>query len=149
MSRKGPAPKPVELKILEGNPGHRPLPESRPRPQPLPPTMPRGLMPRAQKFWRAHAPKLERLGLLTEVDGAALAMLATHWAIAFEAAKELRGGLTTVDEAGLVRKHPLLQVLRDNSTAFRLWAAEFGLTPSARGKLSIPEPTDTDDFFGF
>jgi len=42
-----------------------------------------------------------------------------------------------VDERGLPRKHPLLQVLRDNSTAFRMYAAEFGLTPSSRSRLQI------------
>jgi P27 family predicted phage terminase small subunit len=150
MGRPGPAPKPVELKILEGNPGRRPLPNNHPKPQPMAPKIPYGIHPRARKFWRAHGPKLERLGILSEVDGPALAMLATHWAIAFEAARVIREeGLSAVDVNGATRKHPLLQVLRDNSTAFRLYAAEFGLTPSARGKLDIPEPTDDDEFFGF
>lgn len=150
MARPGPAPKPVELKVLEGNPGKRALPASSPKPQPVAPVCPRGLPSRARRFWKEHAPKLEWLGILTEVDGAAFAMLATHWAIAFEAARAIREeGLTAADENGATRKHPLLQVLRDNSAAFRMYAAEFGLTPSARGRLDIPEPAGEDDFFGF
>lgn len=150
MAKPGPAPKPVELKILEGNPGKRPLPNSHPKPQPVAPRIPYGIYPRARKFWKEHGPKLERLGILTEVDGPAFTMLAIHWALAFEAARVIRDdGLSTVDENGSVRKHPLLQVLRDNSTAFRLYAAEFGLTPSARGNLDIPEPADGDAFFGY
>lgn len=150
MAKPGPAPKPVELKILEGNPGKRPLPTNNPKPQPLAPKIPYGLLPLARKFWKAHAPKLERLGILTEVDGPAMAMMATHWAIAFEASKQIKAdGLTAEDQNGKLRKHPLLQVVRDNSTAFRLFAAEFGLTPSSRGKLNIPEPEEDDGFFGF
>ena len=112
--------------------------------------MPRGMHPVARRFWHDHAPKLERLGILTEVDGPAFAMMATHWAIAFDAARLIRDeGIVAVDENGAPRKHPMLQVLRDNSTAFRQYAAEFGLTPSARTRLDIQEPEANDGYFGF
>lgn len=52
-------------------------------------------------------------------------------------AEEMR--MLVVDERGLSRKHPLLQVWRENSTAFRQYAVEFGLTPSARGRIEYPE----------
>ena len=150
MVAPGRKPKPTELKILEGNPGKRALPAGEPKPQPVAPTMPRGLPPLARKFWREHAPKLEALGILTEVDGPAFAMAALHYALAREAAQAIKDeGLVGVDINGLKRKHPLLQVLRDNSGAFRQWCAEFGLTPSSRSRLSIPEPAEEDDFFGF
>lgn len=146
----GPKPKPVELKVLEGNPGKRPLPTNYPRPRPVAPRIPRGIPPAARRFWKENAPKLERLGILTEVDGPAFTLLVLHWTVAWQAGQELKNGSLLVPgmKGGLV-KNPLLQILRDNSRAFRQYAAEFGLTPSARSRLSIPEPEEDDGFFGF
>ncbi len=47
--------------------------------------------------------------------------------------------MLVVDERGLSRKHPLLQVWRENSNAFRMYAEQFGLTPSARGRIEYPD----------
>lgn len=150
MAAPGPAPKPTALKVLEGNPGKRQLNTNEPRPQPVAPTMPDGLPDDAAEFWEQHAPKLETLGILTEVDGPAFVLMAIHYALAREAARTIQDqGLASVDENGAERKHPLLQAVRDNSTAFRMFAQEFGLTPSSRSRLSIPEPVNEDDFFGF
>lgn len=162
----GPAPKPTALKKLAGNPGKRALNSSEPQPEKVVPAMPRGLPKRAQRFWKDHAEKLERLGLLTAVDGPAFTLMAIHYAVALEslaiiqegldlpADEESRqqavmAGLLQVDENGAMRKHPLLQVWRENSTAFRHYAAQFGLTPAARGRLSIPEPIPEDDYEAF
>jgi P27 family predicted phage terminase small subunit len=155
------------LKRLAGNPGKRALNGSEPQPERVVPAMPRGLPKRAQRFWKDHAEKLEQLGLLTAVDGPAFTLMALHYAVALEALeiiqqgvlvldvesgapeKVLRAGLMAVDENGAARKHPLLQVWRENSTAFRHYAAQFGLTPAARGRLSIPEPTPEDEYEAF
>jgi len=157
MTRPGPKPKPTELKILAGTyradraPGGRGIDAAQAAGlPPLAKTAPRGLLPLARKFWKEHAPRLSQLGILTDLDAAAFAMLATHWAIAFDAARRIREeGLAAEDKNGAVRKHPLLPVLRDNSAAFRQYAAEFGLTPSVRTRLKIPDPPDQDGFFGF
>jgi P27 family predicted phage terminase small subunit len=146
----GRPPKPTALKVLEGNPGKRTLNGGEPKPPTREPKMPRNMLTEARRFWREHVPRLVALGVATEVDGPALAMMATHYALAERAAKQLKqDGLTTTDERGLTRKHPLLQVLRDNSTAFRSYAMQFGLTASARARLSVAEPEDADDFFGY
>lgn len=141
--------------------------KSEPQPERVIPAMPRGLPKRARRFWRDHAGKLERLGLLTAVDGPAFTLMALHYAVALEAMeiiqrdvlvladengvpeKAIRTGLMAVDENGAMRKHPLLQVWRENSTAFRHYAAQFGLTPASRGRLSIPEPTEEDAYETF
>jgi P27 family predicted phage terminase small subunit len=163
----GPPPKPTALKKLAGNPGKRALNKSEPQPERVIPAMPRGLPKRAQRFWRDHAAKLEELGVLTAVDGPAFTLMALHYAVALEALeiiqrdvllltdetgapeKIIRTGLMAVDENGAARKHPLLQVWRENSTAFRQYAAQFGLTPAARARLSIAEPSEEDDYEAF
>jgi P27 family predicted phage terminase small subunit len=146
----GPPPKPTALKRLAGNPGKRPLNENEPQPERVIPAMPRGLPRRARQFWKAHADKLNRLGILTELDGPAFTMMAIHYDTAWQSLEAIKvEGLVIADENGALRKNPLLQVMRENSAAFLRYAAHFGLTPSARSRLSMPEPPSEDDFFGF
>ena len=73
MGARGPAPKPTALKVLDGNPRHRPINRSEPRPRPVAPKCPSWLDAEAKREWRRIAPALERIGLLTEIDGTALA----------------------------------------------------------------------------
>ena len=54
-------PKPTKLKILEGNPGRRPLNESEPLPQSIAPECPDWLLDEAKKEWN-------RLALLNQKD---------------------------------------------------------------------------------
>lgn len=123
---------------------------STPGPKPRPraelsaemPKMPRGVLPeQARRIWNELGPQLVELGWLTALDGPAFMMLCIHAGVALEAAKELRGGgVVAEDERGMARKHPAGQILRDNSAAFRQYAAEFGLTPSSRARGGLPEP---------
>lgn len=140
----GRKPKPTALKELQGNPGKRRLNTNEPKPKAGAPPMPRKrLSPEGQRLWKTLAPKLAELGLITEADGAAFEMLCVHYGVAVQAARQLReDGLTTTDEDGLIRKHPLLQVLRESSTAFRMYAEQFGLTPAARARLRLPAPDE-------
>lgn len=158
MSKGGHNRKPTTLKVLQGTarPGRM---KNEPRPRPvMPGSPPRWLPGEAKRRWHELAPKLERLGLLTEVDGPAFAMMLLHWSIARRAAEALRrDGLLAEDPDHKVadgqpaqRKHPLLQVLRDHSAAFKGYAAAFGLTPADRGRLDVAagEP-DIDEYEEF
>lgn len=148
MGRPGPIPTPTELKKLRGNPGKRPLPTEVEPPAVRAPSMPKGLPPEAQMFWKRYAPDLAKLGLLTRVDTATLQMAATHWWVCQRAMEELTSGggqLMREDEDGVLRKHPLLQVLRDNSGAFLRYVAQFGMSPSARVGLGDVGPPPVED----
>lgn len=146
MAMRGRKPKPTHLKVLQGNPGGRPLPENEPKPQPIAPPCPDWLPDEARAKWKEIAPELERLGLLTSVDGAAFSMMLIHYAMAVEAAKLIdKEGIVTEDERGLPRKHPLHQVLRDHSTSFRSYLSEFGLSPASRVRLALPGQNKDDD----
>lgn len=96
-----------------------------------------------RKFWDEHAAELERLQLLTGIDSAAFRLMAEHYAFAVQAAKELRkeGSLLVEGREG-PKKHPLLQALRDNSQMFKSYAVEFGMTPSSRSRLQLPEEAE-------
>jgi P27 family predicted phage terminase small subunit len=152
MAKPGPAPKPTNIKILEGNPGKRAMNRHEPRPSPVAPPMPRNLPALAQKFWKDIAPRLEALGILTEVDGPAFTAMAIHYAKMIEATVAMKkDGQTKKDYNGNPVKNPMDQVLRENSTQFRQWCSEFGLTPASRAKLQVPDPDKdlADEFFGY
>lgn len=137
MSTRGPKPKPTELKKIQGNPGKRALNQAQPRPKTAV-KKPRGMQPVAQKLWDEYAPELERLQVLTGVDSAAFRLMAEHYGFAVQAARLLQQSGLTVESGDGVKKNPLAQVFKDNSLAFKNYAAEFGLTPSSRTRLQMP-----------
>jgi len=146
MAVIGRPPKPTALKILQGNPGKRPLNKAEPKPRAVAPKCPSWLPKEAKKKWKEIAPELERLGLLTSVDGMAFTMLLMHWAVAVEAAKQLsEEGLLFEDSKGKLRKNPLHQVMRDHSESMKAYLSEFGLTPSSRVRLQVPQTADKEE----
>jgi P27 family predicted phage terminase small subunit len=104
--------------------------------------MPRGRLPEgAKKFWRKYAQGLEAVGVLTEPDLPAFEMMAWHFHFALKAGEQLeREGLAVMDSKDQqLKKHPLNQVFRENSAALRMYATEFGMTPSGRSRLQPRE----------
>ena len=69
----GRRPKPTNLKLLQGNPGKRPINPNEPQPPVEIPSAPDHLNEVAKQEWNRIAEKLERLGLISELDRAALA----------------------------------------------------------------------------
>jgi P27 family predicted phage terminase small subunit len=149
----GRKPVPTNLKILKGNPGKRPLNKNEPKPELGAPGCPTWLSIEAKAEWRRIVPKLDKLGLLTKVDRAALAVYCEMWAT-FVYAQRLvhQHGIIilkktmeaeTADGTVIIYQHPVknpaLQVSRDAADKIRQFCAEFGLTPSARGRLELPE----------
>ena len=146
MPRGGQNALPAAVKKLRGTakPGRE---HNEPVATPLRCRAPRWLSKDAKAAWRYLVNRLPA-GVLGDVDLPALALMCTHLAVAMEAAKTVaREGVlvTDPDHAGAMRKHPALQVLRDNSLAFRGYAAVFGLTPADRARLSVPPAPVADE----
>jgi P27 family predicted phage terminase small subunit len=140
---RGRKPKPSVKKKLEGNPGKRKLNKREPRPK-ASGIAPEAIDSLAKQFIAEYLPIVQAMGIFTDADQAALELMSVHYSIAWRAAEIVtREGLMLKNAFGWA-KHPLLQVLRDNSTAFKSYAAEFGLTPSSRSRLSVPEPKEFD-----
>jgi len=136
---RGRKPKPTEIKKRAGNPGKRRLPRAEPKPRMSADVKADAIGKLAVRFRERYLPELRRLKVLTDVDVAAFELMSAHYATAWNAARRIeREGLTLVVD-GATHKHPLLQVFRDNSNAFRAYAAEFGMTPSARTRLHVEE----------
>ena len=80
MARRGRPPKPTHLRALQGNPGNRPLNKNEPKPTKGTPRCPAWMSPGAKKAWKHIVPDLQRIGVLTVIDGAALAGLCHAYA---------------------------------------------------------------------
>jgi P27 family predicted phage terminase small subunit len=145
MGKRGPKPLPTKLKVLQGTARREDIEREEPKPKPVRPRCPQWLPTRGKRKWRQLAPELEELGLLTSVDGEALAIALLHWSLAVEAAEILKKeGTIATDERGLPRKHPACQILRDNSASFRHYMQEFGLSPSSRTQFNLPTKEEDD-----
>jgi P27 family predicted phage terminase small subunit len=102
-------------------------------------------LPEAKREWSRIVPQLERLGLLTLVDRAALAAYCQSWARLRQAEEILneRGFTMTTDKGNEIQR-PEVSIARNMQQQIRAWAAEFGLTPSSRGRIELPG-SDEDD----
>ena len=139
MGTTGPTPKPTALKVLQGNPGKRALPKGEPKPDAgRLPSAPRWLSDEAKREWKRLAPRLHAVGLLTEVDGLALAMLCEAFAQYMTAKTVVDSeGLLLVSEKGNSYQHPAAGLMTQARGELMKWAREFGMTPAARSRISV------------
>jgi P27 family predicted phage terminase small subunit len=146
MGRRGPAPQPPQLKILRGNPGHRPIEDNIPKPRPVPPERPAWLTGEARREWDRIVPELDRLGLLTVVDRAALAGYCQSYSRWVQAERVLkREGMTFATLTGYIQQRPEVAIAQKYLQLVKAFCAEFGLTPSARGRMTIPGQDDEEE----
>ncbi|OAT79315.1 phage terminase small subunit P27 family [Desulfotomaculum copahuensis] len=136
--------KPTALKIITGNPGKRPLPQNEPKPKPVAPKCPAWLPKEAKRHWKEMASKLEKLGLLTEVDGQAFADYCLCLARLEEAERDIKErGILVEGDRGKV-KNPACQIAREYRSALQKWAARFGLDPQSRSGLDVAREEEGD-----
>lgn len=148
----GRKPKPTALKILTGNPGHRPLNQDEPQPKRGIPTMPKWLkpFPFAAKEWKAEAKILDNMGVMTEADARALAERAY---IAYKIQKlaldiEQEGDTIEVkainnegEEIILnIKTNPKVVQLKALLSEYRQYGSLLGLDPSSRSRLKTDNP---------
>jgi P27 family predicted phage terminase small subunit len=112
----------------------------------VPPECPIWLSPFAQEEWHRTAPELERLGLLTQVDGAAFEAYCQSYANWKEATLLLRQeGLTFETPNGYVQQRPEVAIANNAAKLMRGYIHEFGLSPSARANMNVEQGRDVDD----
>jgi P27 family predicted phage terminase small subunit len=151
MGARGPAGKPIELKALEGNRGHRPLDlTAHFRPEVGLPTAPAWLSREGRKAWKRLTPELVRYNLIATVDRDALAMLCqtigrleiVERSIAgaqklLEAeGKDAALSLVGLTPKGMQVQSVMYQVLNRETDKLRTLLAEFGLTPAQRARVT-------------
>ena len=139
---RGRRPKPSALKVQDIS--HRRPNEREPQPTPGAPDPLEWLSAAAREEWLRVSPELERMGLLTRVDMAALAAYAQSYAHYVEAERLIREhGLTVAirDDKGILKSVlpvPEVNISLKMLDKIRAFAGEFGFTPSARSRIEIP-----------
>jgi len=138
------------LKVLEGNPGKRPLNASEPQFEADSGYCPRWLSEEARREWRRVVPALAACGLLTVVDRAALEAYCVVYARWQKAEKALvdHGGLTFETATGYVQQRPEVAIANNAVKVMKELMGQFGMTPSSRTRVSVPvkEPDPRDDY---
>ena len=149
MAKPGPKRTPNALKIARGNPGHYPINDREPKIVGEIGDCPDWLVPEAKKKWEKTIKSLEDSGVLTGVDGYALAIYCDTWAHWKAATRRLhQDGYTIEGVKGGDVKHPVAQVVKDCAALCLRFQNEFGMTPSSRSSIRIPEKPKVDDKAG-
>ncbi len=115
--------KPSELRLLEGNRGHREIVDN-PKPEKSYefPESPDWLDDIGKEEWNDKGKKLFVLGLLTTIDLSLFAGLCENWS-------NYRKSKTRKDKMEFFKE-------------YRICCALFGMSPSSRSKLEVKKPID-------
>lgn len=147
----GRKPKPTAVKRLTGNPGKRPLPAEGEEPDPgtldALPEPPDWLqeLEYGRREWYSRGPTLLTMGLLTPADEMSFALYCLQVDICIKASQDIQKNGQTIRGARGEVRNPALASLASATTAATKLAAEFGLTPSSRGRMKLPGD-DGEDF---
>ena len=138
---RGRKPKPTNTKVIEGNPGKRPLNDNEPQ-MPFGATCPDWLSDYAKEEWALVAPGLEANQLLTIADRATFAAYC-------DAVGSFREALEMISEFGLIvstengfTTSPYVHQKNNAQRLMLSFGSDFGLTPASRSRISVPEKTD-------
>ena len=148
MARK---PKPTKLKLLEGNPGKRPLPKDEFTPEPSC-KPPKELNNLEMELWNYYAVQLDNAGLLSKMDQSTLANFCRAQARIKEISRILNDKETKMlisytesapngTEKPIVKLNPLVIEQRLLIAQVKQMAPDFGMTPRGRVGLSV-QPTE-------
>jgi P27 family predicted phage terminase small subunit len=141
------------MKVLEGNPGRRPLNENEPEFRPNSPRCPSYLQGEARREWRRVVNELYDAGVLTSVDRAALAAYCQCYARWIDAeAQIVTGGSVIKTDKGNLIQSPWVSIANRSLEEMRKFMVEFGMTPSSRSRVkaidSAREPSLAEILFG-
>ena len=139
--------KPTALKLIEGNPGKRPLPKNEPKPDtsliPCPDYLKKDKVAFAE--WKRIIPELYKLGLLTKVDKTALELYCSQYSIYRQALRVINDeGLITTNIRQGDKANPAAAIAREAAKVIKAIAVEFGLTPSSRCRINLPGQANDD-----
>ena len=136
MATRGRKPKPTALKLLEGNPGKRPLNGREPVPLRAALKCPAWLLPEAKKEWKRLAPALEAMGVLTMADLTAFEGYCQAYARWKEAEAFItQHGSIFQTTSGYVQQVPRGSCAQQNLQIMQSFGSEVGLTPATRARI--------------
>ena len=147
MAVAGRKPDPIPLRLLKGTPQRRPIPEHV-ETEPKLPRPPRWLDKRGKREWRRIGKELLELGLMSNLDLALLASYCDSYSIMVECREHIDsvGGIVKYLAGKNSQTAMELSTYRAAQNFIKSVAAEFGLSPSARGRLEIAAAVEKDKY---
>ena len=144
---KGRKPTPTPLRLANGNPGRRPVPKDEPKPDVEVPTCPDHLSDTAKTEWERLTKELARLGMVSRIDRAALAVLCQAWGRWLEAEEKIKEhGAVIKSPSGFPQPNPYLTVANKAADQLGRLLPEFGLTPSSRTRIKVSPSAKLQEF---
>ena len=147
MGQRGPKPLPANVHLLRGNASKLPMHQLRDgiAPPVEIPNQPRHLKGAALKEWKRITVELEKLGLISQIDRAALAMYCTAWGRYVDAEEKLlelgESGMVDVTPNGFQVQGVWLNIANKAMDQCKSFLAEFGMSPSSRSRVTPGDMT--------
>ena len=144
--------KPTALKELAGNPGKRALNKDEPKPKQKRPSCPKHLVGEARREWGRMSKQLFELGLLTEVDRAALAGYCQAWARWVQAEEEMGKKdfkMISLTDSGYPVVSPWMGIANQAMKQMLRFLTEFGMTPASRSRVTVNKESEADPYEEF
>ena len=145
---RGRKPKPTNLLVISGDGGSG----SRARkPANSIPTCPAHLNPSAKAEWKRLAQEMHRLGIISQLDRAALAAYCQAYGRWVEAERKLNETPTLIKlPSGYIQPSPWLGIANKQLELMHKFAGELGLSPVSRSRVSKlphlgPKPWEDPD----
>lgn len=136
--------KPTNLKLLEGNPGKRPI-KKQPKLEIKNLKCPIWLNKEAKKEWKRVFTLLEKMGLISEIDMTIFAMYCQNYARWKQAETELNEeNLKVMGRTGYI-VNPLVKISQTYQTRLKISIEKLGLSPSDRANLDMIMDDNEDD----
>lgn len=147
MPPRGKKPKPTQLKVLQGTDRPDRVNSHEPKPDLSIPVPGDHLSLEAVMEWGRITPELKKLGLITEIDHAALeAYCETYgrWVILCRLMKEPDFKWIEKTSKGTPIQNPVVGMANTCLSLMHKFLVEFGMTPSSRTRVSVP-PQQNDE----
>jgi P27 family predicted phage terminase small subunit len=142
-------PKPTALRLMQGNPGHRPFPRGEPKAAISAPQPPCGLLAAEKRVWNRVAGRLVESKIMTVLDQDAL-RLYCQAAVRYERAiKAVRKhGIVVSNRFGQPVLSACWQAAQQEARLMERLLAQFGMTPAGRTRVREAAPPSDQDKWG-
>lgn len=136
----GPPKKPTRLKLIEGNPGGKPLPKNEPKPPSTNglPDPPARFGVDAVTEWARTGPVLHAMGLITLADMPMFEAYCEAWGGYVSAQRVYMDEPLVEGQKGNLVRNPAAQISRDCLDKAMSLARDFGMTPASRTRIDLP-----------
>ncbi|WP_343347628.1 phage terminase small subunit P27 family [Sphingomicrobium sp. XHP0239] len=144
---RGRKPKPTHLKVVEGNPGRRPLNTKEPKPKGNLYDCPEHLNADQRKVWK-YAIECAPHGLLKRVDRSVLLAWVVAEDLHRQATEKLNEhSLLISTPNGMPVQTPYISIINKQAAIMVKAASEMGFTPASRSRVEVDEPEEGNEFF--